>query len=126
MAQVPDLSGVLLAGRYELLSVLGEGQFGRVYRAHDQRLRRDVAVKVIKPWWSDDAEWRARFEHETQTLARLNHAAIAQIYDSGEDEHGLFYVAELVTGPSLRAAMEERPLSADHAFRIGEEVCEAL
>jgi len=71
VAVVPDLSGCALDGRYELHSLIGEGAFGRVYRGHDRRLSRPVAVKVIKPWWSEDPRWARRFEREAQLLARL-------------------------------------------------------
>jgi serine/threonine-protein kinase len=101
MPYAPDLAGSALDGRYELHELIGEGTFGRVYRGLDRRLRRPVAVKVIKPWWSDDPDWAERFEREAQLLARVSDPAIVQIFDAGQSEEGLYYVAELVEGESL-------------------------
>ena len=71
MPYTPDLSGCALDDRYELHAVIGEGAFGRVYAGRDRRLARSVAVKVIKPWWTEDPEWVATFEQEAQLLARV-------------------------------------------------------
>ena len=64
MRVAPDLVGHALDGRYELLELIGEGTFGRVYRGYDRRLEREVAIKVIKPWWSEDPEWAESFGRE--------------------------------------------------------------
>src|SRR3954468_17752326 len=98
MPRAANLTGKVLARRYELLEVIGEGGFGTVYRARDRRLKREVAVKVIKPWWAEDPDWLVRFEDEAEVVARLNHPGVVQIYDSGQDSRGLFYVSELVEG----------------------------
>src|ERR1700752_2591791 len=102
MPVATDLSGVALDGRAELHDVLGEGAFGRVYRGMDRRLARPVAVKVIKPWWSEDPEWVEAFEREAQLLARVSNPGIVQIYDVGQAPEGLYYVSELVEGESLQ------------------------
>src|SRR4051812_21661854 len=73
MLRSPDLAGRVLDGRYELLELIGEGTFGRVYRARDLGLERAVAVKVIKPWWAEDPVWLERFAREARTLARMSH-----------------------------------------------------
>src|SRR5438067_11453262 len=104
--RAPDLSGRALDGRYELGALIGEGSFGRVYRGYDRRLARRVAVKVIKPWWTEDPEWVRRFERETQMMARVSAPGIVQIFDVGYSEEGLYYVAELVEGESLQQRLK--------------------
>src|ERR1700704_3479191 len=101
MPHAPDLSGCALDGGCELPAVIGEGAFGRVYRGLDRRLHREVAVKVIKPWWAEDSAWVERFEREARMLARVSDPGIVQIFDIGHAEQGPYYVAELVDGESL-------------------------
>ena len=81
--------------------MIGEGAFGRVYRAWDQRLERKVAVKLIKPWWGEDPDWAQSFAREARLLARISHPGIVQIFDVGQADEGLYYVSELVEGESL-------------------------
>jgi serine/threonine-protein kinase len=126
MPHAPDLSGRALDGRYELHAVIGEGTFGRVYRGRDRRLARAVAVKVIKPWWSEDPEWVRSFELEAQLLARVNDPGIVQIFDVGHAEEGLYYVAELVDGESLADRLRRGALSPAEARGIAEQLSRAL
>ncbi|HLI58989.1 MAG TPA: serine/threonine-protein kinase [Solirubrobacteraceae bacterium] len=105
MPIAPDLRGTALDGRYELRELIGEGAFGRVYRGHDRRLEREVAIKVVKPWWAEDPEWVAVFEREARLLARVNHPGIVQIHDVGQCADGLYYVSELVVGEDLAARL---------------------
>lgn len=124
--RAPDLCGHAVAGRYELHAVIGEGSFGRVYRGYDRRLARPVAVKVIKPWWSEDPEWVYRFEREAQLMARVSDAGIVQIFDVGQAEEGLYYVAELVDGESLELRLRRGPLAPREAGEIAGQLCLAL
>ena len=126
MSRTPDLSGSALDGRYELHALIGEGAFGRVYRGLDRRLARPVAVKVIKPWWAEDSAWVERFQREAQLLARISDPGIVQIYDIGHDEHGPYYVAELVDGESLAERLRRGPLESAEARAIAEQLCDAL
>ena len=126
MPYAPDLAGAALDGRYELHALIGEGTFGRVYRGIDRRLRRPVAIKVIKPWWGEDPEWAERFEREAQLLARVSDPGIVQIFDVGQSDEGLYYVAELVEGESLSARLRQGPLPAGEAAAIAEQLCRAL
>jgi hypothetical protein len=126
MPRAPDLSGRALDGRYELLAVIGEGTFGRVYRGLDRRLARPVAVKVIKPWWAEDPVWVRSFEREAQLLARVHDPGIVQIFDVGHAEEGLYYVAELVDGESLAARLRRGRIPARQAREIAEQLCRAL
>ena len=126
MPHAPDLAGRVLDDRYELHALLGEGTFGRVYRGLDRRLARAVAVKVIKPWWSDDPAWVERFEREAQLLARVNDPGIVQIFDVGHAPEGLYYVAELIDGQSLAERLRSGALTPGEAARIGERLARAL
>lgn len=126
MPYAPDLTGSVLDARYELHDLIGEGTFGRVYRGRDRRLARDVAIKVIKPWWSEDPEWVHNFEREAQLLARVNDPGIVQIFDVGHASEGLYYVAELVDGESLASRLRRGPLAPRDACDIAEQLCRAL
>jgi eukaryotic-like serine/threonine-protein kinase len=124
--RAPDLSGIALDGRYELHAPIGEGTFGRVYRGRDRRLARIVAVKVIKPWWSEDPEWVGSFEREVQLLASVNDPGIVQIFDVGSAPEGLYYVSELVDGVSLSKRLRDGPLGPVEACDIAEQLAQAL
>jgi eukaryotic-like serine/threonine-protein kinase len=126
MPRAPDLSGIALDGRYELHALIGEGTFGRVYRGRDRRLAREVAVKVIKPWWAEDPEWARSFEREAQLLASISDPGIIQIFDVGSAPEGLYYVAELVDGESLASRLRRGRVAAPEACRIAILLARAL
>jgi eukaryotic-like serine/threonine-protein kinase len=113
-------------GPYEILSAIGAGGMGEVYRAHDSKLGRDVAIKVLPQAFARDADRMARFQREAKVLASLNHPNIASIYgleDSGAT-HAL--VMELVEGPTLAERIKQGPIPIDEALRIAKQICEAL
>ena len=91
-------------GVYEVVSPLGAGGMGEVYRARDTRLNRDVAVKVLGGAFAGDVSRRARFEHEARSVAALNHPGILALYDVGVHDGVTFMVTELVDGEPLRDA----------------------
>src|SRR5204863_3376585 len=92
-------------GPYEILSPLGAGGMGEVFRARDTRLGRDVAIKVLSTDAAESADRRVRFEKEARAASALNHPNIVSIYDIGS-ENGTFYIAmELVDGTTLRDAL---------------------
>jgi eukaryotic-like serine/threonine-protein kinase len=127
MPYAPDLAGCALDGRYELHELIGEGTFGRVYRGHDRRLARPIAIKVIKPWWAEDPDGAESFEREAQLLARVSDPGIVQIFDVGQAEEGLYFVTELVEGESLAARLKRGgPLAPWEACGIAEQLCRAL
>src|SRR6186997_681547 len=99
-----------LGGRYELSHVLGRGGMAEVYLAHDLRLGRTVAVKVLRADLARDPAFQARFRREAQSAASLNHPAIVAVYDTGEDIVGglavPFIVMEYVEGSTLRELLE--------------------
>jgi serine/threonine-protein kinase len=122
----PDLSGSALDSRYELHELIGEGAFGRVYRGVDRRLHRQVAIKVIKPWWAEQDEWVERFEREAQLLARVSDPGIVQIFDIGHAEQGPYYVAELVDGESLAQRLRRGAITLSESLAVAERLCDAL
>jgi serine/threonine protein kinase len=126
MPHAPDLSGRALDDRYELHAPIGEGAFGRVYQGRDRRLDRPVAVKVIKPWWTEDPEWVETFERETRMLARLSDPGIIQIFDVGHAPEGLYYVSELVAGEDLSRRLRRGPVAPWQACAIAGQLCRAL
>ena len=118
-------------GPYEILSALGAGGMGEVYRARDTRLKRDVAIKVLPDSFASDAGRLARFEREAQVLASLNHPHIAAIYgvedapaEAGSHVHAL--VMELVEGETLAERLRRGPLPLEEALRIAVQIAEAL
>ncbi|HWD75121.1 MAG TPA: protein kinase [Solirubrobacteraceae bacterium] len=126
MPYAPDLSGCALDERYELHALIGEGAFGRVYQGRDRRLDRPVAVKVIKPWWTEDPEWVATFDREAQLLARVSDPGIVQIFDVGRAPEGVYYVSELVEGENLAARLRRGPLHPEDACGVAVQLCRAL
>src|SRR5438477_10590760 len=89
-------------GRYEIRSQLGEGGMGEVYRARDEKLNRDVAIKVLPVAFSQDAERLLRFEQEAQAAGALNHPNILSVYDVDTHEGAPYVVSELLEGETLR------------------------
>ena len=94
-------------GPYEILSLLGAGGMGEVYRAKDSKLDRDVAIKVLPARVSDDPNALARFEAEARAVAALNHPNILSIYDFGSYGETRFAVMELLVGDTLRARLAD-------------------
>ena len=115
-----------LLGRYRVIEQLGAGGMGVVYRAHDEKLDRVVAVKVVTPGVFTTDEARSRFRREALTLARLNHPHIAALYDVGEQDGVDYIVMECVQGQSLRTALQGGPFTVVEATRIVQQVAEAL
>ena len=113
-------------GHYEVIALIGTGGMGEVYRAHDQSLGRDVALKVLPTAFALDPERVARFRREAQVLAALNHPHIASIYGLEESSGGLGLVLELVEGPTLADRLVHGPLPLDEAGPIAGQVAEAL
>jgi serine/threonine protein kinase len=92
-------------GPYEVLAPLGAGGMGEVYRARDERLKREVAIKVLPASFSADADRLRRFEQEAQAAGALNHPNILAIYDVGTHEGSPYVVSELLEGEKLRARL---------------------
>ena len=101
------------SGPYQVISFIGAGGMGEVYKARDTRLQRDVAMKVLPTSVASDPEQRARFEREARAVAALSHPNVLAIFDSGSHEGRLYAVTELLEGETLRDRLRrERSLSA--------------
>lgn len=112
---------------YELLSLLGRGGYGRVYRVRDLHLEREVALKILHPHLTADPSVVERFRREAQLAARLNHPNIVAIYDIGGRSGMIWYTMELVKGPNLAQLVEkEGPLSVEKTVRLLRESLSAL
>ena len=117
----------LFAGRYRIEAQLGRGTFGTVYRAFDTRLKRPVALKLPHRLLAADPEFLRTFLREAQTAAVLNHANVVTIYDVGETEEGLPYLAmRFLQGRPLRQLLLEGPMQLERALSILEQLASAL
>jgi eukaryotic-like serine/threonine-protein kinase len=118
-------AGVRL-GPYEIVSPLGAGGMGEVYRAQDTRLERTVAVKVLTAHLSSSPEVRQRFEREAKTISKLSHPHICALYDVGESDGTEYLVMEYLEGETLTQRLARGPLPAEQVLRYGMEMAEAL
>src|SRR5262245_29736832 len=107
---------------YEILSLLGQGGMGEVYRARDRKLGRDVALKLLPSTFMTAPGRVARFHREAQLLASLNHPHIAQIHGLEEEEGSCFLVLELVEGATLAERIRQGPLPTDDAVDIARQI----
>jgi Tol biopolymer transport system component len=113
-------------GPYEILSPLGAGGMGEVYRARDTRLNRTVAIKVLPAHFADDLAVRQRFEREAHAVSSLNHPHICTLYDIGRQDGIDFLVLELLEGETLAARLEKSALPLDQALRYAAQIADAL
>ncbi|HWE32879.1 MAG TPA: serine/threonine-protein kinase [Solirubrobacteraceae bacterium] len=123
-APAPQTHGTpsLVLGRYRLQRRLGAGGFGTVWQAHDERLDREVAVKVVVR----ERVNPGRFEREAKAAARLQHANIVTLYEAGADDDGAYLVSELVKGSTLDQLLGQGKLSDRDIVEIGIALCDAL
>ncbi|HET7712184.1 MAG TPA: serine/threonine-protein kinase, partial [Thermoanaerobaculia bacterium] len=112
-------------GHYEIVSAIGAGGMGEVYRAHDSRLRRDVAVKILPPSFAADAERVRRFEQEVLATGMLNHPNLLTVFDVGTYEQSPFLVSELLDGSTLREMLTTRP-SLKKSLEIATQIASGL
>ena len=113
-------------GPYQIITPIGAGGMGEVYRATDSRLARNVALKVLPDVFARDAERMARFEREAKVLASLNHPNIASLYGFEESTDTRALVMELVEGPTLAERISRGPLPLDEALPIARQIAEGL
>src|SRR5262245_50977927 len=113
-------------GAYKILALLGRGGMGVVYRARDERLRREVAIKVLPASLAHDADRLRRFEQEAHATSALNHPNILTIYDIGAHEGSPFIVAELLEGEELRAQLESGALPVRRALEYAQQITAGL
>src|SRR4029077_17180779 len=113
-------------GPYEIMSAIGAGGMGEVYRAKDLRLNREVAIKVLPAAFSNDSERQRRFEQEARAAGALNHPNILAVYDVGTHD-GMFYVvSELLEGETLRKRLAEAPIAARKAIDYAIQIARGL
>jgi Tol biopolymer transport system component len=113
-------------GSYEVVAQIGAGGMGEVYRAHDTKLARDVAIKVLPANFVNDPERLSRFQREARMLAALNHPNIATIYGLEQSGGVTCLVMELVPGETLAERVKAGPLGVDEALKIAVQIAEAL
>ena len=119
--------GTVLAGRYEILTVLGTGGMGSVYKAQDRELERLVALKVIRPELARNAAIVDRFKQEIRLSHKVTHRNVVRMYDLSEDAGMRFVTMELVAGRDLRSILEDRgKMPPDEAVQILQQICTAL
>src|SRR5215472_15379500 len=125
--QVVLQPGTVLAQRYEILQMLGEGGMGAVYKARDRDLNRLVALKVIRPEFAGNESIIQRFKQELILARQVTHKNVIRIYDMGESEGMRFITMEYVDGEDLRALIRQHgKLPPDQAVEIMQQVCRAL
>ena len=121
------LSAGTTISHYRIIEKIGAGGMGEVYRAHDPRLARDVAIKILPQAFSTVPDRLRRFEQEARAAAALNHPNIVSIYDVGTWEYGTPYVvSELLHGETLRACIQRGPLSVRKTTDISSQICLGL
>ena len=122
-----DLSGQLIAGRYLIKSFVASGGMASVYRAQDQVLEREVALKVIHPHLATDKSFVEKFRREAKMAASLSHPNLVNVFDQGTDNQIIFLVMEFVPGINLRDALNDfGALTADRALEILEPLTSGL
>src|SRR5437660_6286721 len=113
-------------GRYEIRAKIGEGGMGEVYRARDEKLSRDVAIKVLPADLSTNSDRLHRFEQEAQAVGALNHPNILAVYDVGMHDSAPYVVSELLEGETLREALNQRALATRKAIEYAVQLAHGL
>jgi len=113
-------------GPYEILSAIGAGGMGEVYRARDTRLDRIVAIKVLPTHLADRSELRERFEREARTIASLNHPHICTLFDIGQEDGIDYLVMEYLEGETLAQRLQKGPLPLEQVPQYAIEISDAL
>ena len=121
-----DIGAGTQLGSYQVVAQLGAGGMGVVYQAHDTKLGRDVAIKVLPEAFAFDPERLSRFQREAKMLASLNHPNIAQIYGLEQSDGFHFLIMELVPGETLAQKVKGGPLPLEDALKICAQIAEAL
>jgi len=120
------LSPGVKLGSFELIECIGRGGMGEVWRAHDARLKRDVAIKILPIGFAGDPDRIARFEHEARAASALSHPNIVPVFDIGHENGKYWIVSELVDGESLRALISRGPLAPRKAVEIATQIAAGL
>ncbi len=121
-----SLSAGTKLGPYEIVAPVGAGGMGEVYRAHDTRLGRDVAIKVLPQQFSSDPDLKQRFEREARAISSLSHPNICALYDVGSQDGTEFLVMEYLEGETLADRLLRGPLLVAELLKVGVDVADAL
>ena len=113
-------------GPYEILSPLGAGGMGEVYKARDTRLERDVAVKILRPGEAASEEMKQRFEREAKAISQLSHPNICALYDVGSHEGTEYLVMEYLEGETLASRLVKGAMALDQLLPVGIQIADAL
>ena len=113
-------------GSYEIVSQAGVGGMGEVYKAHDPRLERTVAIKVLPERTADSADLKERFAREAKAISSLNHANICTLYDIGHDQGRDFLVMEFLEGQTLAERLAKESIPSGEMLRIAIQIADAL
>lgn len=130
MQQQDELIGATL-GNYRILSALGQGGMARVYKAYQENLDREVAIKVLPPWYANDRSFVERFKLEARLIARLTHPNIVTIHDTSEQNGHLYIVMQYIEGGTLKQRFdsllaEGRVMNTEEVVRIFAQIADAL
>src|SRR6266581_7196869 len=109
-------------GPYEILSALGAGGMGEVYKARETRLDRIVAIKVLPPSLASDPQFRDRFDREARTISQLDHPHICTLYDVGDQDGTAFLVMQYLEGETLEHRLKKGALPINEAFAIAIQI----
>ncbi len=128
--QTDELIGTTL-GNYRILAPLGQGGMARVYRAHQENLDREVAVKVLPPWYAADRSFVERFNLEAKLVARLSHSNIVMVHDAGEQNGHIYIVMQLIDGGTLKQRLDQlqaqgQTMDVVEANQIFKQIASAL
>ena len=120
------LSSGIRLGPYEIVSSLGAGAMGEVYRARDTRLDRTIAIKILPAHLSSSSELKARFDREARAISSLNHPYICHLYDVGSQDGNAYLVMEYLDGETLAQRLRKGPIPLRQALQIGIQIADAL
>ena len=121
------MKGEAIAGRFELVELIGKGGMSSVYKAHDRLLDRIVAIKILHPHFTEDEEYVERFRREARSVAQLSHPNIVTVIDRGEDSGRQYIVFECVEGENLKQLVERTgPLPVRDTLLLGLQMARAL
>lgn len=120
------LAGTIIAGKYHILRLIGEGGVGQVYLAKDEKIQRVAAIKLLSKQLSNDADHKARFTREARTISALSHPNIITVYEIGAFNDQMFIATEYVEGQTLREVIEKRPLNLKEFFNVAIQASQAL
>src|SRR6202163_326671 len=113
-------------GPYEIMTPLGAGGMGEVYRARDTRLDRTIAIKILPAQFSSDPVRKQRFEREAKTISSLNHPHICVLHDVGSQDGVDYLVMECMEGETLAKRLEKGPLVLEQVLKYGAQIADAL